>query len=242
VARYQRPEQPKQIGTIIGVVIALGAVCVFMILMATGVINPKRNQPQPPAAPGANPPKTPVGSHVPVGSPVGPVAAIPLGLVRFTGRFDEKGNTRKVETLCPNPACGKSVDSGLPKCPHCGAAVKWPDKVKCGFCLQDKPGACGVCGGTGNCPFCSKGPRMLMGVKPPCDLCNNSGKCPACEGTTKCGYCEEGFYYPGKTPPPKPPKKLEPPPPEVKPETPAPAAGETKTDPAPAPAPAPAGN
>jgi hypothetical protein len=238
--RYQRPEQPKPIGTIIGVVVAFAFVLVFMLLMATGVISPKRKEAQTPAAPtlGVGPAYRPGQPGVSPSNPTGVATpgAPGQGVVRFSGRFDEKANTRKVETLCPS--CGKPVESGIERCPLCSAGIKWPEKVKCGHCSMDKPGACGVCGGTGNCPFCSKGPRMLMGVRPPCDACNRSGKCPACEGDGKCGFCVDGIYTPGKTPPPKPPKKLEPPPPEVKPEAPP---AETKPEtPAPAPAPAPA--
>jgi hypothetical protein len=213
--RYQRPEQPKPIGTIVGVVLALGAILTFMILMATGVIGPKSKQTQTSGSSGRTPRSGPAAGPA---APTAPTAGPMQGVVNFTGRFDEKVNTRKVEILCP--ACSKPVEAGIPKCPYCNQSIKWPDKVPCKFC-GEKPGSCGVCQGTSNCPFCSKG-RMLYGMRPPCTPCNNSGKCPACGGTGKCGYCEDGFYSPGRTPPPKPVRKLEPPPPEVKPEAPAP--------------------
>jgi len=44
MTRYQRPEQPKPIGTIIGVVVAFAFVLLFMLLMATGVISPRRKE------------------------------------------------------------------------------------------------------------------------------------------------------------------------------------------------------
>jgi len=245
MSRYQHTQQPKPVGTIVGAVLALGAVAIFLALMATGVINlgPKKK------APVSGPVGTvqgslpgPASSGTGSGDATGtaaPAAPANQAIIRFSGRFDEKANTRKVETLCPK--CEKPVDAGIPKCPFCNADIKWPEKVPCKFCSSEKPGACGVCQGSGNCPFCSKGPRMLMGVKPPCDSCHSSGKCPACEGSGACSYCDAGFYYPGRPLPPKPAKKTEPPPapsPTPGTETPAAPAGTEGTQPAPDPAPA----
>ncbi len=228
MARHRR-EQPKSVGTIVGVVVCLGAVGGFLILVSTGVIKfgaDKKGPPPPPAGTGG-PSTRPVG---PTTRPVGPATtdggnttAAPTrnpsaaGEVRvhFVGSFTANGDTRRISYKCPH--CQREiVDVRVPKCPSCAKSIIWPTKAACKFC--DATGTCTFCKGTGKCPECGKGPRMLMGVKPPCNACNSTGKCPACQGSKTCTYCEGGNFYPGK---PKSTRKSasEEPPPIPKPKT-----------------------
>jgi hypothetical protein len=195
MARRQR-EKGNPAGTIIGVVIGLGAVVLFLILVTTGAIGGAKPVSQPPSS---NvrivQPETGTGP-----SPVGPAPTVTTPgkpgevMISFTGQFTKSGDTRKVSYKCPH--CKAAItDVGAPKCLSCGKGIKWPQKARCGFCSGS--GQCGVCKGKGTCPFCSEGPPMLMGVKPPCDACNQSGKCPACRGAKNCSFCEGGTFYPG---------------------------------------------
>jgi hypothetical protein len=226
MARY-RHEQPKPVGTIIGVVVCLGAIGGFLILVSTGVIKlgGKKQQPErlPSSGPVIPPPNT--GNTGNGGTttgtrpvrPVRPVTAPGEVIVSFSGSFSETGDTRKVTYKCPHAGCGKEiVDVLIPKCTGCGKSIKWPQKVPCRFCTGGK---CKSCEGKGKCSRCGQGRRMLMGVKPPCDVCNNTEKCQACTGTGTCTFCEGGTFYPGKPKTPPKSKSDEPPPiPKPKPE------------------------
>jgi len=171
-----------------------------MALMATGVINMKSKEKT--VAPAPRPRPLPAARRPSRSRPPRPPASLRLprspprhGVIRFSGHFTEKENTRKVELLCPS--CGKPIDAGIPKCPSCNAAVKWPEKVKCGFCFSDKPGACGVCNGTGNCPVCSKGRGCSWASGLPATPAR-ARQVPGLRRQRLCGYCEEGWYFPGR--------------------------------------------
>jgi len=223
MARY-RQERPKPVGTIVGVVLCLGAIGVFLVLVSTDVIKFEKKPPAPPRRAGGTGP-APAPAPAPgrgtsptadpgTTTPTAPETASGEVVVAFTGSFSEKGDTRKVVYRCPH--CGKEiVDVRVPKCPSCARNLKWPTKVRCGFCAGS--GECKFCKGTGKCPVCNKGRPMLMGVKPPCEACNTTGKCPACNGTKVCTFCERGVFFPGK---PKAPEKpsSQPPPPIPKPQ------------------------
>jgi hypothetical protein len=213
MARY-RQERPKSVGTIVGVVICLGAVGLFLVLLSTGVIkfDKKQKLPPPRAGAGGTAPTSPAprGRKDPGTTPATsprPAVAREVRIV-FSGSFTRASDTRKILLQCPH--CGKDLtEVGGAKCPHCLKALKWPDKVTCGFCKGK--GVCTACSGSGECPFCSGGPRMLMGVRPPCDACSNSRKCPACAGTKKCGFCHQGQFYPANVKPPDKKPPTEPP-------------------------------
>jgi hypothetical protein len=215
MARY-RHDQPKPVGTILGVVVCLGAVGGFLILISTGVIKfgaDKNRQPRPPVR-GSGSTTRPVG---PVTTDGGTSTAAPtstpsaLGEVRvyFIGKFTAKGDTRKISYKCPH--CQQEiVDVRVPKCTNCAKSISWPTKVPCKFC--GATGKCTFCKGTGKCPKCGKGRRMLMGLKAPCDVCDSTRDCPACDGNKTCTYCEGGNFYPGKPKSTRKPSNEEPPP------------------------------
>ncbi len=204
MARY-RQERSKPVGTIVGVVVCLGAIGGFLILISTGIISFDKKAPVPPPRASGTGTKTPTphdnGSATGTNAKTSPPASPGEVRVSFLGTFTQRGDTRKLAYTCPH--CQKNiVDVRVPKCPNCAKAIKWPQKVPCGFCSGK--GQCKFCKGTGNCPACGQGHRMLMGVKPPCETCNTTGKCPSCSKTRACTFCESGTFFPGK---PKAPEK-----------------------------------
>ncbi len=197
-----RHEQPKPVGTIIGVVVCLGLIGGFLILVSKGVIKGGSDDGSHGQVTELDVVRQPSTGTLPAPGPTQPSPTpVPVasGEVRvvFSGGLTEQGDSRKVVYKCPHPGCGKEIrEFGAPNCMSCGKPIKWPQKVTCGFCGGS--GTCGACKGSGKCPVCGKGPRMLMGVRPPCNACNSTGKCPACDASGKCQFCEGGTYYPGK--------------------------------------------
>ncbi len=199
----RRHERPKPVGTVIGVVVCLGAIGGFLLLYnMTDIFRPRQRDATltpPPNADGTRPPVSRNGTTRTTRPPK--PAAPNQVIVEFKGSFTKEADTRKVVYRCPY--CRKEIlDVGIPKCPNleCAKSIKWPEKIKCGFCGGPKRGGiCPVCKGTGKCPKCANRPRLLMGVRQPCEFCHDTGKCPACGGDTKtCDFCEGGWYYPGK--------------------------------------------
>lgn len=198
----RRHERPKPIGTIIGVVVCLGAIGGFLLLYnLTDIFKPRQRDATFTPPPDTNGTRPPVKTNgVKVTRPPTPSAP---NMVKwdFKGSFTKEADTRKMVYSCP--FCGKEiVDVQIPKCPNldCAKGLKWPKKVSCGFCGGPRSGGiCRVCKGTGKCQVCANRPRLLMGVKQPCETCRDTEKCQACGGDTKtCDFCEGGWYYPGK--------------------------------------------
>jgi hypothetical protein len=231
-----RQKKPSSAVGIVGGVVCLGGLMVFLVLLMTGVISTEPRSPQTPATPGQAPvkpggggptapgeiaPSAPSGQPLPKGAP-GEVR------VRFSGKYDAAGDTRKVAYLCPFCSV-ELLDVAIPHCPSCNRPLSWPRVVSCGFCKGT--GVCEVCGGDKKCVVCSKGGRMLMGVRPPCAACRNSGACQACAESGKCQRCQEGQFpvtarpastRPASSEPPRPTPAEAPPAPQPAPAEPAP--------------------